>query len=175
MIEDVIVYSQVKDCNIGGNNMKIRREINRFHELADMVWSGAVDTIADIQNANKEDEFMNFLEAVFCDEVPTDTEVNDFIWHDRDYIYESLGLTENGELIEETMAKALNDSIDSLIVSDDFDEFCGDCDCEKCICNEICRSLADCEALFEDYKNQVITIDDIKETWEEETGMNIWK
>ena len=154
--------------------MEIRKEINDFYALADMVWSGARDTIADIQNANKEDEFMNFLEAVFCDEVPTDTEVNDFIWFERDYIYESLGLTENGELIEETMAKALNDSIDSLIVSDDFDEFCGDCDCEKCICNEICRSLADCEALFEDYKNQVITIDEIKETWEEKTGMNIW-
>lgn len=154
--------------------MEIRREINGFNELADMVWSGAVDTIADIQNANKEDEFMNFLEAVFCDEVPTDIEVNDFIRFERDYIYENIGLTENGELIEDEMAKALNDSIDSLIVSDDFDEFCGDCDCEKCICNEICRSLADCEALFEDYKNQVITIDDIKETWEEETGMNVW-
>ena len=156
--------------------MEIRKEINGFYELADMVWSGAVDTIADIQNANKEDEFMNFLEMVFCDceEVPTDTAVNDFIWFERDYIYESLGLTENGELIEDEMAKALNDSIDSLIVSDDFDEFCGDCDCEKCICNEICRSLSDCEALFEDFKNQVITIDDIKETWEEETGMNVW-
>ena len=154
--------------------MEIRKEINDFYALADMVWSGAVDTISDIQNANKEDEFMNFLEAVFCDEVPTDTEVNDFIWFDRDYIYENIGLTENGELPEEEMAKTLNDSIDSLIVSDDFDEFCGDCDCEKCICKEICRSLDDCEALFEDYKNQVITIDDIKGTWEEETGMNVW-
>lgn len=155
--------------------MEIRKEINDFYALADMVWSGAVDTIADIQNANKKTEFMNFLEMVFCDEIPTDTAVNNFIWFERDYIYEKLGLTENGELIEEEMAKTLNDSIDSLIVSDDFDEFCGDCDCEKCICNEICRSLADCEALFEDYKNQVITIDDIKEKVEEETGLDIWK
>ena len=159
--------------------MEIRKEINDFYALADMVWSGAVDTIADIQNANKEDEFMNFLEMVFCDEVPTDTEVNDFIWHDRDYIYENIGLTENGELPEEEpeeeMVETLNESINRLIVSDDFDEFCGDCDCEKCICNEICRSLADCEALFEDYKNQVITIDEIKEKIEEETGMNIWR
>ena len=156
--------------------MEIRTEINSFHELADMVWSGAVDTIADIQKANKEDEFMNFLEMVFgeCEEVPTDTEVNDFIWFERDYIYENIGLTENGELPENELAETLNDSIDSLIVSDDFDEFCGDCDCEKCICNEICRSLSDCEALFEDFKNQLITIDDIKGTWEEETGMNIW-
>ena len=155
--------------------MEIRKEINDFYALADMVWSGAVDTIADIQNTNKEDEFMNFLEAVFCDEIPTDTAVNDFIWFERGYIYENLGLTENGELIEKELEETLNDSIDSLMVADDFDEFCGDCDCEKCICNEICRSLADCEALFEDYKNQVITIDDIKERIEEETGMDIWK
>lgn len=147
--------------------MEIRKEINDFYELADMVWSGAVDTITDIQNANKEDEFMNFLEAVFCDEVPTDTEVNDFIWFERDYIYENIGLTEDGEL-------PWNDSIDRLIVSDDFDEFCGDCDCEKCICDGIGSTVDDCKALFEDYKNQVIAIDDIKETWEEKTGMNVW-
>ena len=145
--------------------MEIRKEINDFYELEKMCWSGAVDTITDIRNANKEDEFMNFLEAVFCDEVPTDTEVNDFIRFERDYIYENIGLTENGEL-------PLNDSIDSLIVADNFEAFCEDCD--SCICNEICSTMADCEALFEDYKNQVITIDDIKENWEEKTGMNIW-
>ena len=157
--------------------MEIRREINDFYALADMVWSGAVDTIADIQNANKEDEFMNFLEAVFCDEVPTDTAVNDFIWFERDYIYENLGLTENGELIEEEpeeeMVETLNESIESLIVSDNFEEFCEDCD--GCICNEICSTMDDCKALFEDFKNQVITIDEIKERIEEETDINIWR
>ena len=124
--------------------MEIKKEINDFYALADMVWSGARDTIADIQNANKEDEFMNFLEAVFCDEVPTDTEVNDFIWFDRDYIYENIGLTEDGELPEdeepeEEMVEILNESINRLIVSDDFEEFCGDCD--GCICNEICSTM----------------------------------
>ena len=162
--------------------MEIKKEINDFYALADMVWSGATDTIADIQNANKEDEFMNFLEAVFCDEVPTDTEVNDFIWFERDYIYENIGLTENGELPEEEeddetgedeLAETLNKSIDNLIVSDNFEEFCGDCD--GCICNEICSTMDDCKALFEDYKNQVITIDEIKRKVEEETGMDIWR
>ena len=157
--------------------MEIKKEINGFYELADMVWSGAVDTIADIQNANKETEFMDFLEMVFCDEVPTDTEVNDFIWFERDYIYENIGLTEDGELPEEAkpeeeMEETLNKSVESLIVSDNFEEFCDDCD--GCICNEICSTMDDCKALFEDYRNQVITIDDIKETWEEKTGMNIW-
>ena len=161
--------------------MEIRKEINDFYALADMVWSGAVDTIADIQNTNKEDEFMNFLEAVFCDEVPTDTEVNDFIWFERDYIYENIGLTENGELPEDKedeigedeLAETLNKSIERLIIADDFEEFCGDC--EECICDEICRSINDCKATFEVFKNRVITITDIKETWEEETGMNIWR
>ena len=161
--------------------MEIRKEINDFYALADMVWSGATDTIADIQNANKEDEFMNFLEAVFCDEVPTDTEVNDFIWFERDYIYENIGLTEDGELPEDEedeigedeLAETLNKSIERLIIADDFEEFCGDC--EECICDGIGSTIGDCKALFEDYKNQVITIDDIKETWEEETGMNVWR
>ena len=161
--------------------MEIRKEINDFYALADMVWSGAVDTIADIQNANKETEFMNFLEMVFCDKIPTETEVNDFIWFERDYIYENIGLTENGELPEEEddeiredeLAETLNKSIERLIIADDFEEFCGDC--EECICDGIGSTIGDCKALFEDFKNQVITIDEIKETWEEETGMNIWK
>lgn len=153
--------------------MEIRKEINGFNELADMVWSGAVDTIADIQNANKENEFMNFLEMVFCDNVPTDTEVNDFIWFEREYIYENIGLTEDGELPEDEMEETLNESIESLELEDDFEDFCNDCD--TCICNNICSTVDDCKALFEDYKNQVITIDDIKEMVEEKTDMNIWR
>lgn len=153
--------------------MEIRKEINGFYELADMVWSGAVDTIADIQNANKENEFMDFLEMVFCDDVPTDTEVNDFIWFERDYIYENIGLTENGNLPEDEMEEVLNESIESLELENDFEDFCNDC--EACICNDICSTVDDCKALFEDYKNQVITIDDIKEMVEEKTDMNIFR
>ena len=153
--------------------MEIRKEINGFYELADMVWSGAVDTIVDIQNANKEDEFMDFLEMVFCDEVPTDTEVNDFIWFERNYIYENIGLTENGNLPEDEMAETLDESIESLKIEDDFEDFCQDCD--TCIFGDICSIVEDCEAMFEDYKNQVITIDDIKEKVEEKTDINIWR
>lgn len=153
--------------------MEIRKEINGFYELADMVWSGAVDTLADIQNANKENEFMDFLEMVFCDDVPTDTNVNDFIWFEREYIYENIGLTENGNLPEDEMEEDLNESIESLELEDDFEEFCNDCD--TCICNDICSTVDDCKALFEDYKNQVITIDEIKEKIEEKTDINIWR
>lgn len=153
--------------------MEIKKEINGFYELADMVWSGAIDTIADIQNANKENEFMDFLEMIFCDNVPTDTEVNDFIWFERDYIYENIGLTENGELPEDEMEETLNESIESLELENDFEDFCNDCD--TCICNDICSTVDDCKALFEDYKNQVITIDEIKEKIEEKIDINIWR
>lgn len=153
--------------------MEIRKEINGFYELADMVWSGAIDTLEDIQNANKENEFMDFLEMVFCDDVPTDTNVNDFIWFERDYIYENIGLTKNGELPEDEMEEVLNESIESLELEDDFEDFCNDCD--TCICGDICSTVDDCKALFEDYKNQVITIDDIKEKIEEKIDINIWR
>jgi len=153
--------------------MEIRKEINGFYELADMVWSGAIDTIADIQNANKENEFMNFLEMVFCDNVPTDTEVNDFIWFEREYIYENIGLTENGNLPEDEMAENLNKSIENLELENDFEDFCNDCD--TCICGDICSTVDDCKALFEDYKNQVVTIDDVKKMVEEKTDINIWR
>ena len=153
--------------------MEIRKEINGFYELADMVWSGAVDTIADIQNANKENEFMDFLEMIFCDDVPTDTEVNDFIWFEREYIYENIGLTENGNLPEDEIEETLNESIESLELENDFEDFCNDCD--TCICNDICSTVDDCKALFEDYKNQVITIDEIKEKIEEKIDINIWR
>lgn len=152
--------------------MEIRKEINGFYELADMVWSGAVDTIADVQNANKEDEFMDFLEMVFCDDVPTDTNVNDFIWFEREYIYENIGLTENGNLPEDEMEEILNESIESLELENDFEEFCQDCD--RCILNDICSTCRDCKDVFDNYKNGVYDVDDIKSMVKEETGLKIW-
>lgn len=79
--------------------MLVTKEISDFYELKDNSWSGALDTLADIENAGKEDELMQHLEEVFADgETPTETTVNDYLWHDREYVYEALGLTSNGEL-----------------------------------------------------------------------------
>lgn len=82
--------------------MKIIKEINNFNDLMENSWSGAIDTLQDIENANLEEEFMENLENVyFLGETPTETELNDFIWFERDTIYSDLGLNENGELEEE--------------------------------------------------------------------------
>lgn len=80
--------------------MYIKKDFG-FEELKDNSWSGAVDTLDDIEKAGKEDELMELLEQVFFDEIPTDTEVNDYLWFERDEIYSNLGLNANGELEEE--------------------------------------------------------------------------
>jgi hypothetical protein len=72
---------------------------NDFYNLYDNSWSGARDTLDDIKNADLEEEFMDLLDTYFsCEEELTDTELNDFIWFERDTIYEELGLDENGKI-----------------------------------------------------------------------------
>lgn len=80
--------------------MYVKIEMDDFRTLKNNSWSGALDTLKDIEEADKEDELMYFLEEIFYDTTPTETEVNDFLWFERDYIYESLGLDENGRLID---------------------------------------------------------------------------
>lgn len=75
---------------------KVEFDVNTFEW-----WSGARDTIKDIENAGKMDELQSHLEEVFADSDPTDTDINDYVWHDREFVYEALGLDENGELPEE--------------------------------------------------------------------------
>lgn len=72
---------------------------NDFYNLFENSWSGAKDTLEDIIKAEKEEEFMQYLDEVFgADEEIEDTELNDFIWFERDTIYDYLGLDENGEI-----------------------------------------------------------------------------
>lgn len=80
--------------------MKVTIDIDTFEDLYKNSWSGAIDTLNDIQNAGKEEELMQHLEEVFADgyELPSETTVNDYLWHDREFVYEAVGLNENGEL-----------------------------------------------------------------------------
>ena len=72
---------------------------NDFYNLFENSWSGARDTLEDIIKAEKEEEFMQYLDEVFgADDEVEDTTINDFIWFKRDTIYDYLGLDENGEI-----------------------------------------------------------------------------
>ena len=79
--------------------MKVIKEIDSFNDLMENSWSGAIDTLQDIANANLEEEFMENLENIyFLGETPTDTELNDFIWFERDTIYSDLGLNSKRDI-----------------------------------------------------------------------------
>lgn len=80
--------------------MYIKRDYD-FNELFQNSWSGAIDTLKEIEKNDKEEELMEYLEEVFSESVPTETEVNDFLWFESDEIYEYLGMSENEEEEEE--------------------------------------------------------------------------
>lgn len=59
--------------------MEIRVDID-FEYLLENSWSGALDNLKMIDKYDLGEEFMEYLEEMFYDDTPTDTEVNDFIW-----------------------------------------------------------------------------------------------
>ena len=71
--------------------MYIKKDID-FNNIYDNCWSGAKYTVQRVSDENKEDELMELLEKFFCGREPTETEVNDFLWFESDYIYECLGI-----------------------------------------------------------------------------------
>ena len=56
-------------------------------------WSGAKDTKETILNNNKGDEFDSLIDELYPDGL-TDTQLNDLLWFDSDFVFESLGIKE---------------------------------------------------------------------------------
>ena len=72
--------------------MKIIKEISSLTEFDP--WSGAVDTFKRIVECDKEEEFIFMLEDIYPDGM-TDTQLNDILWFEEDWIFENLGMTED--------------------------------------------------------------------------------
>ena len=72
--------------------MQFTQEFNvdTFH-----FWSGAKDTIEYVKKAKKMDELQTLIEDYFADQTPTKTQVNDFVWFQRDFIFEQLEISSN--------------------------------------------------------------------------------
>lgn len=141
--------------------MEIRMEIG-INELYDMSWSGGRDTLDNIFEHDREEELMNLLEEVFFDEIPSDTEVNDFLWFERNMIYQNCGLDENGEepMDEDKIEEMKREQETDLIKAETFDDFCGDRCCELCLFGNCAMN---CEDVFAEYKNGNMNVDDILE------------
>lgn len=77
--------------------MYIKQEMD-FNDLMNNCWSGAIDTLKTIEEHDKENELISHLEEIFetnFDNVPTMTEVNDYLWFEWETIFESLGISES--------------------------------------------------------------------------------
>lgn len=144
--------------------MRVCREID-FNDLQNMVWSDATDTVENIANANMEDELMGLLEEMFLENIPTETEINDLLRFDSEYIYEILGLNEDGETDDEEdeesdVDELIENTINRMDKSDDFESFCEDC--EECALNEMAGTVTQCRMVYNAYKNDEMTKEEIK-------------
>ena len=54
-------------------------------------WSGGKDTLETLIEKGDCDDVQQLIEDTFLDEVPTETEINDFLWFERDFIAQHLG------------------------------------------------------------------------------------
>ena len=79
--------------------MYVKNDLD-FNDLENECWD--CDSVLDaISENNKEEEFMDLLEEQFCGDIPTMTEVNDFIRFDDDFIFDELGIRIDDEEEEE--------------------------------------------------------------------------
>ena len=63
-------------------------------------WSGAVDTKERIINEGKADEFDNLIEELYPDGL-SETQLNDILWFEDDWLFETLGISDEEEDDEE--------------------------------------------------------------------------
>jgi len=54
-------------------------------------WSGGEDTLKVLTEKGDCEAVESLIEEAFYSEPPTETDVNDFLWFERDFIAESLG------------------------------------------------------------------------------------
>ena len=60
--------------------MFVKTEIDNFDAIAAMVWSGAIGVCNEIIMQKRENEAMCLIEEIFLEDIPTETQLNDFIW-----------------------------------------------------------------------------------------------
>ena len=66
--------------------MVVTTELNTWQELFRNSWADALDTLREIEAQGREEEALDILEELFnpavWGRIPSETEVNDYIWFD---------------------------------------------------------------------------------------------
>ena len=108
--------------------MYIKQDMD-FNDLMENCWSSAINTLKTIEEHDKENQLIAYLEEIFesyFDNVPTMTEVNDYLWFEDEAIFNALGISETEDEEEEE-----EEEID-FSQYPDFDSFCAGRDCNTC-------------------------------------------
>lgn len=73
--------------------MKVFKEMQPSDHDA---WSGAIDTLKKIKELNLESDFDSLIEEMYHDGID-ETQLNDILWFESEWIFESLGIKEEEE------------------------------------------------------------------------------
>ena len=76
-------------------------------------WSGAVDTWNRLYDLDKIESFRNLLEEMYERAEIEETELNDLLWFESDWIYEQLGIRTESQIQEEIDSK--QEELDDLL------------------------------------------------------------
>lgn len=71
--------------------LKVTKQILDFDELHRNAWGQAIDVLDEIERADKEEELMDFLEALYPDGVD-EIDLNDTLAYDWDWVYSQIGM-----------------------------------------------------------------------------------
>lgn len=69
--------------------MEYKVELNSLDNFR--AWSGARNTLATVRERGDMDRLTSLGEDIFLGSIPTETEINDWLWFDSDDIYRFLG------------------------------------------------------------------------------------
>ena len=54
-------------------------------------WAGALDTLNTVRERGGVDILTTICEDIFSGDIPTEVQINDWLWFDSDFIYQALG------------------------------------------------------------------------------------
>ena len=144
---------------------QVEDTIHHFH-----FWGGAKDTIEEL-TADEMDSLEQLIEEMFCDsdELPTDTDINDFVWFERDTIAQHLGYDDFDELMHRNDEPDLPNEfmVDPYNIDSDWDDL-EEQEKEEAISDYLSDEYEYCHNgfRFEEAENGNIHIYDIK--WDTE-------
>ena len=68
--------------------------IEDYRDLENVCWGQALNVLQEIYDNDYEEELIEYLTEIFSDNMPTVTELNDYISYEWEQIYKAIGFKE---------------------------------------------------------------------------------